>query len=109
MGNRFDFFLAYLVIIVGAVATEFFLKLREVHSVRTLLLGIIFIVVLLFGTTFAGLMFALSFVFGLWFLSKVGGAVAAVLMFVLWAYALFDGQLKEGRKPKLIQRRINFR
>ncbi|MGC8674147.1 MAG: hypothetical protein ACP5TI_03345 [Thermoprotei archaeon] len=109
MKDRFDFFLAYLVTIVGTVATQFFLKLREIHSVRTLLLGIIFIVVLLFGTTFAGLMFALSFVFGLWFLSKVGGAVAVVLMFVLWAYALFEGQIKEGRKPGLIQRRINFR
>lgn len=42
-------------------------------------------------------MFALSFVFGLLFLSATGNTVATVLMLVLWTYALFKGETAEER------------
>ena len=42
-------------------------------------------------------MFALSFVFGLLFLSVTGNTVATVLTLVLWTCALFKGETAEER------------
>jgi hypothetical protein len=82
------------------MAFDFFLRVNCIRNVKAILYGALFPIVLLFGLSFAGFVFVLSFVFDLWFLSATGDAVTMVFMFVLWTYALFKGETAEERMSK---------
>ena len=97
MYERIDLFLMFFIGAVAVTAFDFLFRINRIRSVKATSYEILFVIFTIFGVSFAGLVSALSFVFGLWFLSPTGDAAAVVLTFVLLGYALFKGETAEER------------
>ena len=97
MCERIDLFLMFFVGAVAVAVFDFLFRMNRIRSVKAISYAILFVIFTIFGVSFAGLVSALSFVFGLWSLSPTGDAAAVVLTFVLLAYVLFKGETAEER------------
>jgi|GEM_PF-4410027 len=72
MCERIDLFLMFFVGAVAVTVFDFLFRMNRIRSVKAISYEILFVIFTIFGVSFAGLVSALSFVFGLWFLSPTG-------------------------------------